>query len=102
MNLIFRQFGYAILGLGTRWVRDWYAIKALIISSVTRLHDIVLYLKGWQHFFQKKYIVAGVGKWCKSCNDVPDFKKSFCLGIFGGGKFLSVGSFWQPWGFLSA
>jgi len=86
MRWSFRVFGYAILGLGTRLVRDWYAIKVLIINSVTRLHDFSLFWKGWQEKNEKKYIVGEVGKASKWCNRVPE---SFC-GVFGGGSFCGV------------
>ena len=98
MRLIFRVFGYAIFGLGTRWVRDLYAIKVLIINSVTRLHDFLLYLKGWREKNEKKYIVGEVGKASKWCNRVPKIFVGFLakevfgrfLGVFGGGSFCGV------------
>jgi len=100
MRWSFRVFGYAILGLGTRLVRDWYAIKVLIINAVTRLHDFSLFWKGWQEKNEKKYIVGEVGKASKWCNRVPE---SFC-GVFGGGSFCGVfgeeflWGFWRFWG----
>lgn len=84
MRWIFRVFGYAILGLGTRLVRDWYAIKVLIIKSVTRLHDFSLFWKGWQEKNEKKIYIGEVGKASKWYNRVPE---SFC-GVFGAGVFV--------------
>ena len=115
MKSNFKQFGYAIFGLGTSWVRDWYAIKVLIISAVTRFRDIVLYLKGWQHFFQKNIYRGGIEKSCIWYYRVPEkitkvFAEKFlsglkvfvaweflaALGIFGDlGIFVGFGDFWQ-------
>jgi hypothetical protein len=106
-NWIFRVFGYAIFGLGTRLVRDWYAIKVLIISSVTRFRDFFYILRGSEEKTQKN-IGVGVGKGRKWCNRVPvvfwlKFLEKFMqnlmeflwgfwrLGVFVG--FLAVGSF---------
>ena len=114
MKSNFRQFGYAIFGLGTSWVRDWYAIKALIISPVTRFRDLLLYLKGWQQIFQKKYILGGSSKRCFWCNRVPEknekvFGKKFLLAesFWQLGIFVSLEDFWavrdfcRSWGFLA-
>jgi hypothetical protein len=88
MKLIFEVFGYAILGLGTRLVRDWYAIKVLIINAVTRFRDFLLYLKGWHEKKQKKYIVGEVGNASKWCNRVPKVFVGFLAeGVFG--RFLA-------------
>jgi hypothetical protein len=70
-NWIFRGFGYAIFGLGTSLVRDWYAIKVLIMRAVTRLRDF-FYILRWSEEKTQKNIGVGVGKGRFWCNRVPE------------------------------
>jgi hypothetical protein len=70
-NWIFRGFGYAIFALGTSLVRDWYAIKVLIMRAVTRLRDF-FYILRWSEEKTQKNIGVGVGKGRFWCNRVPE------------------------------
>lgn len=98
MRSNFKVFGNAILGLGTRSVRDWYAIKVLIISSVTRLHDFSQILRGIYKKIKKNIYMGEYRNGIKSRYRVPEsfcgvfVAESFC-GVFGGWEFLW--GFWQ-------
>lgn len=90
---IFRQKGNAILGQVTRLVRDWYAIKVLIMNAVTRFRDFSLFWKGWHEKNKKKIYMGEYRKGVKSCNRVPEsfWKKIFQKKV--GGIFCWI--FWR-------
>ena len=87
MRCSFRVFGKEILGLGSRLVNDWYAIKVLIINAETRFRDFSLFWKGSVKKNEKKIYIGEYRKGVKSCNRVPK--------IFG--RFLSLGFLWGFW-----
>jgi hypothetical protein len=92
--LNFEVFGNAIFGLVTRWYAIGYAIKVLIINSVTRFLDFLYIFIGWHEKNKKNIYMGEYRKVLKSRNRVTE---SFCrLKVFG--RFLSVGSFCEVFG----
>jgi len=96
-NWIFRGFGYAIFGLGTSLVRDWYAIKVLIMRAVTRLRDF-FYILRWSEEKTQKNIGVGVGKGRFWCNRVPEvFWRKFLVKFMQNLMGFLAGFWWGFW-----